>query len=770
VSGPEDIIRARQLLSGFLDGELDPDEQALVERCVEADDDLAAELEELMEVAELVHTEAVVSPRPEAWRDFEAALRQDLAREVKAPHGARSGAAGWVRLALAVAAVLLGVLWIGRGFLEPPIEIHAQPRLALPSLDHHEPRWRPADPEPVPDLSRVDGLARAEELLSPAALAAITSHGLVQVPAPAARLADLYPVAVGVDRLPPLATADASLLLFGAVSSRAALSLERELIVPGSRDLLEVLVRELHELERMANDRDVRRAARRARETIGVAAALRGVPTRLTGDSQGRVEAELERIAAVGGVAASEVLGRPLDYAGFRPRGIYAGDEALEAHYRAMTWLRLAALPVDPADLESTRAVCLIALALARGQLADGSRALLLQDRLETAIAVLYGEPDGLTPFDVLENVRQGLGTTAPRVSDLGSEVDVERVARRSLEWARTRGLNQIRSAGEGEAAPAFRLLGGTRGLEARVHDRLTDPHVRRRPGPSALDLLVVLGSRRARTAVSALLLDAPGYDAAVDAMAGEAFLWSDPSLPVPARACLEQDRVWAVSALLDGTPRGPAPFMSSSIYRDRLLMAALGALNAPGASAVRPLSPPELGSLPLVEPLPRLHARLSFSARRLAGVCQTLRAQSGAPSCPELDWSIAALERVAELEAALRDASLDVLEGRRLGDASAQLLRGYAATLRDLGPPTAYSAEDLYEDTRGGRVLHRVVYGLDRLVAVGVDPWTGERRLAQGAALAVTDLWTNGERLTPTSVPQLSLRDPIWASHIERR
>ena len=188
--------------------------------------------------------------------------------------------------------------------------------------------------------------------------------------------------------------------------------------------------------------------------------------------------------------------------------------------------------------------------------------------------------------------------------------------------------------------------------------------------------------------------------------------------------------------------------------YRDRLVLAALAACNAP------PPAPEELppidraGPIPVLEPLPELHARLAFSAARLRDVGEQLLADGwGSPA-------VQALDQLARLEQALTAASEDVLADRPVATSTQAALAKYVPTLRALAPLDVRSVEDLGRGTGG--VLHRGVLGLERLVLIGVDPATRRLRVASGAALVANEWWA----ATPQASVDEGAPDPTWAAH----
>jgi hypothetical protein len=736
------------LLSGWVDDELDSDERAEVQAHLDACADCRLELDELEALGELT-LGAVPLPGEAAWAALDEGLRAGVRRE--APRGEVLSLQTLLGLGAIAAALLLcfRLVW---DVSAPRVHLQAQGRLTFPSLEHREPVWEAegSDRPQAFDPRTAQG-AQALEALPAAAVAALTSHGLVQVPAPALRLSELYALEDDARRPAALATADASALLVGAAAGRLALTIEAELIVPETRRVIGALSIELRRLELRARDADVRAAARSARERMAVVALLEGLDVDLPAPALRRVEDEVARVRSAQGVSESPLDGERFDYSRCRPRGLYVsqGD-----HARAMAWLSQRGLRLSVDRPGELRAACLIAMALSEGRLPDGRTALAGQARLEAALQVLFGEPDGLTPLDVLYALRQGLGEPRPRLARLSDRRALAAVARHADQAAAQR-RDRVRGRDDDGVPRAF-LLGHLRSLEGQVFSGLTP---RGRPRPSSLDLLVVLGSRRARTAVSAAGLDAPGYDRAVRALAPRVRAWSDASLPVPLVASLEQGRLWSLAPLVERRPPSPVPFQASAPYRDRLLLAGLAALSAPQPAPDVLPGEPLPGPVPIVEPLPRLHARLAFTAERLRRVALRLLEPSDAR-----DRAVAILERVGRLEEALRDASLDALAGRRPADTTVRALRGYAATMRELGPAHPFAAEGVYE--LGGQVLHRVSYRLDRLWVTARDPLTWRPRLAVGAALAACEL-LSAQRLTPLEVAgHAGVAIPAWASH----
>ena len=253
--------------------------------------------------------------------------------------------------------------------------------------------------------------------------------------------------------------------------------------------------------------------------------------------------------------------------------------------------------------------------------------------------------------------------------------------------------------------------------------------------------------------------------------MADEAFALIDAADGVPLRASLERSRLSALASLVEPEAeritRGGLAAQRSPAYRDRLLLAALGGLNSPSPAPAR-AAPTDLGPEPLVEPLPRLHAQLAFAARRIARALEEV-----SPGHNLL--AIAQLRRLARLEEALRDASLDLLAGRAVPAGTRQELRALCPLFQAWVPRDPRSRASLLEvPTSSGEVelLQRVTTRVDRLYLIGRDSASGRPALGCGPALmTVETLRVGGVELSELSPDHpLCAEAPAWASHVEAR
>src|SRR5581483_2863006 len=224
----------------------------------------------------------------------------------------------------------------------------------------------------------------------------------------------------------------------------------------------------------------------------------------------------------------------------------------------------------------------------------------------------------------------------------------------------------------------------------------------------------------------------------------------------------VERSRLFALAKLVER--RGAAtPVLGTQAYSDRVLLAALAALNAPLPGAEEgALTADATAPLPAVEPLPGLYARLGFGARRLA-----LGLGASTPNAPR---ATERLERLADLFSGLASAAQETLDGQGFSPESKLALQSFASAARVFAPASAFSAEDVHVLVKkdGGREwLERTTGPLDRLWLVLPDE-KGALRLVSGPALAAREL-VAAAPLSQEDAARAARTDPSWASHIVR-
>jgi hypothetical protein len=468
-------------------------------------------------------------------------------------------------------------------------------------------------PAIAPDLSNV----ALSTLLSPEQAAMLARNGFVVSPGNTKEFYELYERA-RYDYIPIFVTSDAVLHAFHLMFDKALRRAEVLALAPRLArldwEMLRTSIAQYAALADAGND-EWAEAARRNAAYFALAVKLQHPDWPVPAGVADVVETDLTRIMATAGRDASAtVAGGRMDWTQFRPRGHYTQNETLSRYFRAMMWQGLANFPLDsPAAL---RQAALMSLALAHGQI--GGRSL---SELWTAIyeptAFLVEASDDLLPSAALESLRSAYGES-PQLESLRDEVAFGRFREAMTAQPRPRVVAD---------APGFRFMGQRFVPDAYMFDQLMEPDVRGRSLPMALDLMAVLGSKRAVAHLEAAGATAfNGYTEQLDALRAEHAELPD--------ATWQRSIYWSwldsLRPLLDVPVPGMPPFMRSGAWLDKQLTTALASwtelkrdtiLYAKQSAAERGgggLSPPEPEPPKgYVEPVPVLFARLGELAQR---------------------------------------------------------------------------------------------------------------------------------------------------------
>lgn len=260
-------------------------------------------------------------------------------------------------------------------------------------------------------------------------------------------------------------------------------------------------------------------------QTSAVAADAQRPPAQAGGSARAR--AELDRVLRAEGIATSPLWGWPLDYSQLRPRGPYAADPGLAAYFRAMRYAGLVLFPVlesqaTGVSAEAADRATVQALRLARQIQADPAlRA--EYDAIDAAYRWQFGRSEDLTIDDLL----------AAPADATPAETRAWLLGRARAEGRQPRilaGLVDATALEPGRTSAdvltGFRLLPSRYGADTAALQRLVYDQVGAYLGdasatpapfglgringeavkayPSVNELLALLGSDRARTALEA--------------------------------------------------------------------------------------------------------------------------------------------------------------------------------------------------------------------------------------------------------------------------
>ncbi len=353
----------------------------------------------------------------------------------------------------------------------------------------------------------------------------------------------------------------------------------------------------------------------------------------LLGDSVGNVpsaardlvNAELALIDAHAGFEESPIFGIVEDYSQYVPRGHYTRSDALKKYFKVMMWygripfyLYQQKPGVKEPDKEHTRQAIMIALTL-KGKAYD------LWKLVYDPTVFFVGETDDLSIYDYQSLIREVYGDTVA-LSDLE---DGGRILS-FIEKAATLRSPKIESTWVMEGQPyditkGFRFMGQRFIPDSYVFQDLVHDKVRGRAFPLGLDVMAVLGSKRAYDILDGLgetkYLDYTKHFESLKAefAALEADTWAQN---------LYWGWLYCLLALLNPKGDGYPTFMKSEAWVDKGLNTSLGSWTElrhdtilyAKQSYTREVSMPlEQDTHGYVEPDPELYGRLASLAKMTA-------------------------------------------------------------------------------------------------------------------------------------------------------
>jgi hypothetical protein len=474
---------------------------------------------------------------------------------------------------------------------------------------------------------------------------------------------------------------------------------------------------------------------------------LGGKIDKVNSEANRLADAEISLINAHAGFAESPILGITEDYSQYVPRGHYTRSEALQKYFKAMMWygripfyLYKQKPGVKEPDIEHTRQAIMIALAL-KGPAYD------LWKLVYDPTVFFVGETDDLSIYDYQTLIREVYGDTVA-LSDLK---DDERILT-FIEKAAALRSPKIESTLVMEGQPyditkGFRFMGQRFIPDSYVFQNLVHDKVQGRAFPLGLDVMAVLGSKRAYD-----ILDGLGetkylnYTKQFESLKAEF-------------AALEAD-TWAQNlywgwlycllALLNRKGDGYPAFMKSEAWADKGLNTSLGSwtelrhdtiLYAKQSYTRKVSMPLEQATHGYVEPDSELFGRLASLAKMTADGLRSRDLLIGEFGT-KLDGLYAMLLR-------LKDLSEKELSGKSLVDDDYAYIRNIGDLLEGL---TTFSPEtagdicsdadkkmaiiaDVHTDSNSMKVLEEAV-GSPYYVFV-IVPVDGVLTLTQGAAFS---------------------------------
>ncbi|MBC7331038.1 MAG: DUF3160 domain-containing protein, partial [Synergistetes bacterium] len=303
--------------------------------------------------------------------------------------------------------------------------------------------------------------------------------------------------------IPNFVTIDSVLHLYHLFFNFALRKLEEERILPLVEDFTRRLLYQTIKTYSSLQPGELKSAALKNVAYTGVAANLLGIKVSLPPDAQSLVTKEINLIKGKKGLLQSFIFPYAIDYTQFASRGHYARNENLKRYFMVMMWYGL--VPFSPAyrdsngNLRLSREVALQAMLLVNDIYSHGL--VNSWSRIFTPIGFFVGLSDDLTVKEVRDLMISIYGKKY-KLKDLADPGYLSLFIDRFIKLKKPKIKPKIAHlAGNLPSLPdpdssQFRMMGQRYTPDSEILQELAHPM--KRPVPCGLDVMAVIGSKRA--------------------------------------------------------------------------------------------------------------------------------------------------------------------------------------------------------------------------------------------------------------------------------
>jgi hypothetical protein len=347
--------------------------------------------------------------------------------------------------------------------------------------------------EPYKVLPKFDNVINREMFgLSDTQKGALAENGFVVVPRFHKQLFALY-VENKEKVYPSFVTSDLLLHTFHVMYNDIVTRLEKKVFIEDLKVLTDIMLRTSLEQYDSASTSELKEAAERNVCFFAVANSLSGsMELSLPESIAQKVKEEVSLIRNYSSITLSPVFGYSEDYTQYKPRGHYEEDADLTGYFQSMMWfsrMMFRVLPGESGDekaqrLNETLSTILITLAVKDSKIA-GTDAFSLWDEIHSPLSFFIGTGNDFTVNDFLGISKEVFGDSFS-IEQLREPENIEKF------------IAQAQKPGGNVYTDNFRFIGSASIPDSYVFTELVHPAVMERLLPTGLDIMTVLGSKRA--------------------------------------------------------------------------------------------------------------------------------------------------------------------------------------------------------------------------------------------------------------------------------
>ncbi|MCT4594429.1 MAG: DUF3160 domain-containing protein [Anaeromicrobium sp.] len=301
-------------------------------------------------------------------------------------------------------------------------------------------------------------------------------------------------------KIPSFVTTDSVLHVYHVFYDYSLRTLEQEKLLGLLENLTKNMLDKSIYLYEKAKDEKVKRALTKNISYFAVAQMLleREMPQNLPKESLELARGEYELIKKEEGIKPSIIFPYDLDYSQYKVRGHYTRNDQLKKYFKSIMWYGQASFPLYSMDEDGNKNKSidetLEALLMTYSIFLNNEEDIKLWENIYDVTNFYVGSADDLSIYDYKKILIRAYGEN-PSIDDFSDEDKLNIV----YEEGKNLPEPKIQGKYTGTKIPVgkqFRFMGQRYVADADIIQRLVEPL--KRPVPSGLDVMAVMGSKRA--------------------------------------------------------------------------------------------------------------------------------------------------------------------------------------------------------------------------------------------------------------------------------
>lgn len=377
-------------------------------------------------------------------------------------------------------------------------------------------------------------------------------------------------------KVPSFITADSVLQVYHIFYDYSLRNLETKSLIKAVDELTDSMLKKSIQIYSDVKNPDVKNAALKNVGYFGTAALSlkKSLPQNMPDEAKKMAQKEYSLIQAKSGFASSAIFPFQLDYSQFEPRGHYTRNDNFKRYFTAMMWYGQAPFPLykdkdqKERNVEQTLQAMLVTYALFMEK--DGTQDIANWEKIYEPTSFYVGKSDDLTIYDyknLLKNV-YGDRPNIEQLSDSGRLDALYEQAKKLPEPKIAAKYTDVNTP----VGKQLRFMGQRYLADSDMIQELVEPIVR--PIPSGLDVMGVLGSKRAYDIqLSKKENEWKGYPVQFSKMKEQFSKVSEDTW----RSNMYYGWLWVLKGLTQPYEAGYPSFMTNQAWTDKSLSTSLG-------------------------------------------------------------------------------------------------------------------------------------------------------------------------------------------------